>query len=821
MQADQEIVLITGVGGAIGSRIAKALGGQFRVVGFERDCSDVAGECIEADIASDESLQQAFGTFRQHYGERIAAVIHLAAYFDFTGEQHPLYEKVNVAGTANLLNALQEFKVERFIYSSTMLVHAPTEPGVPINEDSPIDAQWAYPQSKVQAEAIIREQHGALPYVLLRIAGMYDENCHSPTLAHQIQRIYERNFESYLFAGDPSHGQSFIHIDDLVDALVRTVQKRKALPDETALLLGEPAVMSYAALQNEIGRLIHGDTWETLELPKPIAAAGAWMQDKLEVVIPDSIDEGEKPFIKPFMVALADDHYEIDIRRAHDLIGWSPRHTLRETLPAMVAALKDDPIAWYQANKLHIPDWLTVLAKEPQPVETLRTEHDAHYRQEHRRTLWAHFVTLGLGFWLLTSPFALDYQSVWLVWSDVLSGLLVMLFATLSLSWRMGWARWANVVVGIWLLSAPLVFWAPTAAAYLNDTVIGALVIGFALLVRPAPGIAIQARLSGPDIPPGWDYSPSTWMQRLPIIILALIGFVISRYLTAYQLEHIPNVWDPFFAGSTADPQNGTEEIITSSLSEAWPVPDAGIGALTYMLEILTGMLGSQRRWRTMPWLVLLFGIMIVPLGGVSIFFIIIQPIMLDTWCALCLIAAAAMLWQIPYSFDEILATCQFLRQRYRAGRPFWTTFFRGDTMDGGRKSEPEDFTQSPKALIADMLGGGVNLPWSLVLSILIGLWLMCTRLTVGAEGAIADADHLVGALVITVSIAALAEVARPLRFLNALFGLCLLLAPLLFAGEGLWPALNDIVLGLALIALSLPRGRVTHRYAGWNRVIF
>ena len=62
-----------------------------------------------------------------------------------------------------------------------------------------------------------------------------------------------------------------------------------------------------------------------------------------------------------------------------------------------------------------------------------------------------------------------------------------------------------------------------------------------------------------------------------------------------------------------------------SEVSEAWPVPDAGLGAMTYALEILTGLMGSTRRWRTMPWLVMLFGIMIVPLGVVSIFFIIIQ----------------------------------------------------------------------------------------------------------------------------------------------------------------------------------------------------
>jgi uncharacterized membrane protein len=220
----------------------------------------------------------------------------------------------------------------------------------------------------------------------------------------------------------------------------------------------------------------------------------------------------------------------------------------------------------------------------------------------------------------------------------------------------------------MWVMLAPLAFWAPTPAGYLNDTLVGMLIVGFAVLTPPEPGVAPLAALTGPVTPPGWSFNPSSWTQRLPIIALAFVGLQISRELAAYQLGHIDGVWEPLFAGGP-DPKNGTEEIITSSVSQAWPVPDAGLGAYTYALEILTGVIGSQRRWRTMPWLVLLFGVMIVPLGVVSIFFIIIQPIWIGTWCTLCLIAAAAMLVQIPYSLDELVATTQFLWRASRRDR--------------------------------------------------------------------------------------------------------------------------------------------------------
>ena len=52
-------------------------------------------------------------------------------------------------------------------------------------------------------------------------------------------------------------------------------------------------------------------------------------------------------------------------------------------------------------------------------------------------------------------------------------------------------------------------------------------------------------------------------------------------------------------------------------MSTALPVSDAALGGYTYLLEILTGLVGSRRRWRTTPWLVLLFGLMIAPLATV------------------------------------------------------------------------------------------------------------------------------------------------------------------------------------------------------------
>lgn len=64
---------------------------------------------------------------------------------------------------------------------------------------------------------------------------------------------------------------------------------------------------------------------------------------------------GEEPFIKPWMINLADDHYALDLSRARTLLGWEPKHSLCETLPQMVDALKAYPANFYKENKLGDP----------------------------------------------------------------------------------------------------------------------------------------------------------------------------------------------------------------------------------------------------------------------------------------------------------------------------------------------------------------------------------------------------------------------------------------------------------------------------------
>lgn len=342
-----EVVLVTGSSGLIGGKLIKKLQEKYQVIGLDKVGNPFPPEKAESitfDITQEESIRKALERVRFAYGNKIASVVHLAAFVDFSKKSSPMYEEITVKGTEKLLNVLQDYEVEQFVFSSTNLVYKPTEPGKKIHEDCPLEANWQYPESKINTEDMVRKKRGTMKATLLRLAGAYNEEGNSPPVTHQVQRIYEKQFTSYFYSGDTSHGNVFVHMDDLLDALVKTVNKRNDLPEEIAINVGEPDTPSYQELQDAIGREIHGKEWKTFEMPEPLAKAGAFGRDLV----------GD-PFIKPWMVDRADDHYELDISRARKLLDWEPQHRLMDTIPAMIQQLKENPHEWYKRNNLEPP----------------------------------------------------------------------------------------------------------------------------------------------------------------------------------------------------------------------------------------------------------------------------------------------------------------------------------------------------------------------------------------------------------------------------------------------------------------------------------
>lgn len=175
---------------------------------------------------------------------------------------------------------------------------------------------------------------------------------------------------------------------------------------------------------------------------------------------------------------------------------------------------------------------------------------------------------------------------------------------------------------------------------------------------------------------PPWKHNPSSWGQRIPICILAAIAFLIAAYMSLYQWRLIGDVWDPIFGEQS-------RLVLDSDVSERmrrwFRIPDAAFGAVAYLGDLIFGLAGSTRRWQYRPWLVLLFGLDVIPLGIVSAVLVVMQGAVVGSWCFLCLITAVISLVLVAMSYDEVWSSLLYLRRVWRKTRNMrvlWNVFW-------------------------------------------------------------------------------------------------------------------------------------------------
>ena len=149
-------------------------------------------------------------------------------------------------------------------------------------------------------------------------------------------------------------------------------------------------------------------------------------------------------------------------------------------------------------------------------------------------------------------------------------------------------------------------------------------------------------------------YNPSAWPKRARVLVLAAVGFAIACYLTSYQLGTVSHVWDPFF-------DDGSDRILRSTLSMPLPVPDALLGALGYLADLVLTGIGGSDRWRTHPWILLLLGITVTVMAVVSAILVFLQLVVLRSLCTLCLTSAVLSFVIFPLAWEEVAVSLECL----------------------------------------------------------------------------------------------------------------------------------------------------------------
>jgi uncharacterized membrane protein len=151
------------------------------------------------------------------------------------------------------------------------------------------------------------------------------------------------------------------------------------------------------------------------------------------------------------------------------------------------------------------------------------------------------------------------------------------------------------------------------------------------------------------------EHNPSAWHVRVIAIALALAGLGIATYLALYQVGVVHTVWEPFFG-------DGSERVLHSVVARLLPVPDATLGMLAYLVDIVLGSIGSADRWRSKPWIVVVYALVIMAFACVAIALLLVQAFVVHASCTLCLASAFISIVLVIPAAAELRAAVGRLR---------------------------------------------------------------------------------------------------------------------------------------------------------------
>lgn len=160
--------------------------------------------------------------------------------------------------------------------------------------------------------------------------------------------------------------------------------------------------------------------------------------------------------------------------------------------------------------------------------------------------------------------------------------------------------------------------------------------------------------------------NPSNWTQRLLVCFVGGVAFLIATYMALYQWKLIGFVWDPVFDGET---MKVLDSPLSHQLTQWIRIPDASLGAIAYLGDVLFSLAGSRQRWYDRPWLVLVFGLDVIPVGAVSVILVAMQGLVVGSWCFPCWITASISLILIFLAYGEVKATLMYLFRVWKRTR--------------------------------------------------------------------------------------------------------------------------------------------------------
>ncbi len=244
MSEKNKLVLATGATGAIGPRVVHALcQAGYRICTFSVDAPESGMyppnvEVVIGDVTDKAAVESAM--------QGVDAVVHMAALLHIVNpppESREKYERINVGGTAVVVDAAIHAGVKRVVLFSTIAVYGQANRQV-LNEMSPTHPDTFYAQAKLAAEKIVLNAKGAdgqpLGTVLRlgavygsRIKGNYERLIHAlagnlGTRSQFLRKLGHASKLPFIPIGNGLNRRTLIYDKDVATAAVLAAGHSKA-----------------------------------------------------------------------------------------------------------------------------------------------------------------------------------------------------------------------------------------------------------------------------------------------------------------------------------------------------------------------------------------------------------------------------------------------------------------------------------------------------------------------------------------------------------------------------------------------------------------
>lgn len=344
-------LIVTGASGFIGRHLLDALKERFPIVGLARRSQVRSGAPVhenitwhQVDIGDRPELEDVFEQIGRTEDD---IVVHLAAHYDFTGEEHPEYRRTNVDGLRNVLDLCRGLRPRRLLFSSSLAACAFPKPPAVLDEASPPDGDHIYAETKRIGERMLDEYRDAFPSTILRFAALFSDWCEYPPLFMFLETWLSSAWNARMLGGRGRSAIPYLHVRDLVTFLHRVIVRADEHDHGTVLIGSGNGAVSHEELFDAATRDWFGRRQGPIHMPKLLCGPG--MRARL---ISGRL-LGDVPFERPWMARYIDESLTVDATRTHEILGWKPRERLEivRRLPLLLAQRRTDPLEWNRRNR--------------------------------------------------------------------------------------------------------------------------------------------------------------------------------------------------------------------------------------------------------------------------------------------------------------------------------------------------------------------------------------------------------------------------------------------------------------------------------------